>query len=148
MLSFYLSVVQTFWCSSSSACFPRYLPNVWARSIPCFWRWRRFSQSLCDIADIRSISILFIAVITVRVIGSDCEGSLSDRACHDVGTSRLTIRNSCCSICFFSVIRSLLLKRVRRSICSTSKISLRWLSIGNRSSSRRSSLVPLMFSRS
>ena len=47
-----------------------------------FWRWQQLSQSLCGITTIRSISILFIVVIAAQVIGSDCEGSLSDKACH------------------------------------------------------------------
>lgn len=44
------------------------------------------------------------AVIRARVIGSACEGSLSDNTCHDVGTFRLTIRSSCCSVCFFRAV--------------------------------------------
>lgn len=38
--------------------------------------------------------MLLMAVIIARVIGAACEGTLSDSACHDVGTSRLTIRSS------------------------------------------------------
>ena len=79
---------MSFLISLFASIFPQYMGPF--NSLFC--RWRRLSQSLCDIAAIRSISILLIAVITAQVIGSVCEGSLSDSACHDVGTSGLTIR--------------------------------------------------------
>ncbi len=40
-----------------------------------------------------------MAVITAWVIGSACEGVLSDSACHDVDTSRLTIRTLYTILC-------------------------------------------------
>lgn len=103
-------------------------------------------QSLYDIAAIRSISILLMAVITARITGSFCEGSLSVSACHEVGTSRLTNRSSCCSISF---------SESSSRCCSggSDGLSARPAkyhfgdSIRKRPSSSRSSFVPLMFSR-
>lgn len=84
-----------------------------------------------------------MTIITARMIGSTWEGALSDCSCHVVGTSRLTIRISCCSICFFGVIQSLLLRRVRRSIWPISKMSLWWLSVSDGPCSGRSIFVPM-----
>jgi hypothetical protein len=49
---FYLLVVSTFWCRSRSS----FSPNTGLFD-PLFCLWRRLSQSLCDIAAIRYLSI-------------------------------------------------------------------------------------------